>query len=234
MQLKEAVPWGRLASEYLAMFALTPQNLNRRLLDCAGGPSSFTAEMTQQGKKVISCDPLYQFSDEQIRQQIADTYPRMTALTEASRDNFLWHEFGSPAQLGQMRMRAMRLFLADYVEGQRQGRYVVGELPHLPFPPDSFDLALCSHFLFTYSEQFSTDFHIQSLLDIARVAKEVRVFPLLAAFTGELSLHLPAVMETLRGRGYDVEVRRVAYEFQKGGNKMLVVQSTKNSDTTGE
>ena len=205
------------------MFALAPQEMSRRILDCAGGPSSFTAELAKQGKMMVSCDPLYQFPAEEISQRIDEIYPRMTALTEASKDNFRWEDFGSPAQLGQMRMRAMRLFLEDYPEGKPVGRYVVGELPDLPFPDGSFDLALCSHFLFTYSEQYTTEFHCRSLIEMARVAPEVRVFPLVTAFTGELSPHLAPVMEYLRSRNYAVEVRQVEYEFQRGGNRMLVV-----------
>ena len=115
----------------------------------------------------------------------------------------------------------MRLYLDDYPEGKEQGRYVTGELPSLPFSSSSFDLALCSHFLFTYSEQFTVEFHVQSVVEMARVAHEVRIFPLLAAFTGELSPHLPAVMEALREQDCSVEICPVAYEFQKGGNKML-------------
>jgi hypothetical protein len=223
LQLTEAVPWGRLASEYINMFALTPQDMKGHILDCAGGPSSFTSELTRQGRQVTSCDPLYQFTLEEIQQRIDAVYPRMTALNESNRDNFLWEMYGSPAQLGQIRMRAMRLFLDDYLEGREQGRYVTGELPCLPFPSCSFDLALSSHFLFTYSEQFTTAFHVESVLEMARVAGEVRVFPLLTAFSGEVSPHLPAVMEALRDQGCSVEVRPVNYEFQKGGNKMLIV-----------
>ncbi len=46
---------------------------------------------------------------------------------------------------------------------------------------------------------------------------------------GEVSPHLPAVMEALREQGCSVEVRPVSYEFQRGGNKMLVVQYTDTS-----
>ena len=223
MQLQEVMPWGRLASEYLSLFALTPQDMNGRILDCAGGPSSFTAELTAQGKQVVSCDPLYQYSVEEISARIDETYPKMLALNEANRQNFRWEDFISPTQLGQMRMRAMRLFLDDFPDGKEKGRYVTGELPCLPFPDKSFDLALCSHFLFTYSEHFSTEFHVESLMEMARVAGEVRVFPLMTAFSGELSPHLPVVMEELREQGLAVEVRQVGYEFQRGGNRMLLV-----------
>ena len=223
MQLQEAVPWGRLASEYINMFGLTPQDMAGRILDCGGGPSSFTSELTKQGKQVISCDPLYKFTVEEIRARIDETYPKMMALNEANKDNFRWENFGSPVQLGQMRMRAMRLFLDDFAEGTISERYAAGELPCLPFASDSFDLALCSHFLFTYSQQFSTDFHIESVVEMVRVATEVRVFPLLTAFSGELSPHLTPVMDAMRSQGFSIEVRPVEYEFQKGGNRMLVV-----------
>jgi SAM-dependent methyltransferase len=223
LQLEKAVPWGRRASEYIAMFALTPLDLERRILDCGGGPSSFTAEMAIEGKRVTACDPLYQFSAEEISRQIDETYPKMTALNEANRHNFRCDYYISPAQLGQIRLQAMRLFLDDYSEGKAQGRYVVGELPSLPFPSHSFDLALCSHFLFTYSEQFSTEFHVESILDMARVAGELRVFPVLTAFSGDLSPHLAPVMERLHRQGFTVEIRQVDYEFQKGGNQMLCV-----------
>jgi len=231
LHLENVVPWGRSASEYSAMFALTPEGLNGRILDCAAGPSSFTAEMTEQGKSVMACDPLYQFSTEEIQQRIDESYPRMLALNEAHKDKFLWHLYGSPAQLGEIRMRVMRHFLQDYPQGKQDGRYVVGELPTLPFPSGHFDLALCSHFLFTYSDQFSAEFHVNSLVEMARVAREVRVFPLLTAFSNKISPPLPVAMEALQRRGYAVEVRQVDYEFLKGGNKMLRVAANERPQT---
>jgi hypothetical protein len=223
LYLDEVVPWGRSADEYRAMFSLSAEDLDRRILDCAGGPSSFTAEMNAQGKQVTACDPLYQWSAEEISRRIDETYPRMTALNEANKAHFLWHQYGSPTQLGQLRLHTMRRFLADYPAGQEQGRYVVGALPSLPFAARSFDFALCSHFLFTYSEQFSTEFHVQSLIELTRVALEVRVFPLLTAFSGRLSPHLAPAIEQLARLDCTAEVTRVEYEFQKGGNQMLRV-----------
>ncbi len=52
----------------------------------------------------------------------------------------------------------MRLFLEDFEEGKKQGRYIAGELPELPFDDNSFDLAHVSHLLFLYSEQLSLNF----------------------------------------------------------------------------
>jgi len=178
--------------------------------------------MTAQGKQVVSCDPLYQFTGAEIQQRIDAVYPRITALTTASQDKFLWHDYGSPAQLAETRMRAMRLFLDDYATGKTQGRYLIGELPTLPLPSGHFDLALCSHFLFTYSEQFTQEFHRAAIVEMLRVAREVRIFPILTAFSGEPSPHLAPILEWLNGQGYNAEIRPVPYEFQKGGNQMLV------------
>ena len=225
LRLEQVVPWGRCAWEYAAMFALTPQDRDKRLLDCAGGPSSFTAELSAQGWSVTACDPLYQFSAAQIRRQIAATSPRMAALTEASTDRFRWDVYGSPQQVVHLRLDTMQRFLDDYPAGCARGRYVVGALPSLPFHAQSFDLALCSHLLFTYSEQFTAAFHVASLLELARVAREVRIFPLVTAFLGDISPHLTEVLEDLQAHGCAVKVRPVAYEFQKGGNQMLYVSA---------
>jgi hypothetical protein len=78
--------------------------------------------------------------------------------------------------------------------------------------------------LFLYSEQLSADFHVRSVIEMARVAREVRIFPLLMLGNAP-SPHVPLVRAELERRGFHHEVRRVPYEFQKGGNEMLVIRS---------
>lgn len=46
---------------------------------------------------------------------------------------------------------ALNCFLDDY--GRKNGHYVHGELPVLPFPDQVFDLVLSSHFLFLYASR---------------------------------------------------------------------------------
>ena len=53
-----------------------------------------------------------------------------------------------------------------------------------------------------------------------RVAREVRIFPLLD-LTVQTSSHLEPIMTTLGQRGYHCQIETVRYEFQRGGNKML-------------
>ena len=64
-------------------------------------------------------------------------------------------------------------------------------LPTLPFADRSFDLALSSHFLFLYTEQFDESFHRSSIVEMCRVADEVRVFPLLALGCRALAARRP-------------------------------------------
>ncbi len=224
-KLENVVPWGRLMDEYVRMFDLTPDELKLNILDCAGGPASFNAQMTRQGYKVISCDPIYQFSADEIEQRIQETYQKILDGAVVTYDKFVWQDIQSPEHLGQIRMAAMRQFLEDFPTGIEEGRYVTDELPNLSFNTGQFDLALCAHLLFTYSDQLSEDFHLASILEMCRVAQEVRIFPLMVNFSGEISPLLQPIMNRLQEQGYKVEIKQVPYEFQKGGNKLLRVCS---------
>ena len=118
----------------------------------------------------------------------------------------------------------MRQFLEDFPTGVLEGRYRLAELPNLPFHDCEFDLALCSHFLFTYSNLLSLEFHLDSIRELCRVATEVRIFPLIGQFGAEYSPHVSVVMSRLPAEGYECKIKQVPYEFQKGGNEMLRVR----------
>jgi hypothetical protein len=203
------------------MFALTSDDLAGSILDCASGPASFNAELSAEGRKIISCDPLYSFTADEIHSRIDAAYDTMLSNVRAASDEFVWREFASPENLGEARMAAMKTFLADFPLGTAEGRYLDRSLSHLGFREGGFDLALSSHFLFTYSDRLSVDFHVAAIEEMCWVAAEARVFPLLKSYGG-CSPHLEPVMNNLRDRGYRAEVRRVPYEFQRGGDKMLV------------
>lgn len=218
--LNSVPPWGRSLDEYRRMFALTDDDLKRQVVGCADGPASFNAEMAKVGRRVISFDPLYQLAAGEIRLRIESTYPRLLEWVRRNRDAFVWEAIRSPGELGRIRMAAMDRFLADYERGRAQGRYVVAALPSLPVADRQFDLALCSHFLFLYSEQLPLQFHLDCLLEMIRVAAEVRVFPLLD-LAGRPSCHLAPVVAALARKGLNAAIERVPYEVQRGGDQML-------------
>ena len=221
--LDQVVPWGRSFDEYARMFGLTDTDLRGRILSCADGPASFNAEATARGIRVVSCDPLYQCQAEQIRQRIDVTSKDVLEQTRRNAHEFVWDTIRSVDELGRLRLGAMEQFLADYESGKLEHRYVQGELPTLPFSNDSsFDLAVCSHFLFLYTNHLTEDFHVASIREMCRIAPEARIFPLLA-LGGQRSQHLAPTTERLNALGYSCSIERVDYEFQRGGNEMLRV-----------
>jgi hypothetical protein len=214
------VPWGRSYDEYLRMFDLGPAELAGRILGCGDGPASFNCEMRCRGQRVISADPLYRLGGAEIEGRIGETYDEVIGQTRRERHRFVWDAIRSIEELGRVRMTAMRTFLADYEQGRREGRYLAASLPHLPFETRAFDLALCSHLLFFYSDQLSLDFHREAVREMCRVAAEVRIFPLVDV-NGAPSEYSATLRSELDRDGFEAEIRRVPYEFQRGGDRML-------------
>ena len=221
--LKDIVPWGRSYEEYVRMFALTPQDLSSRILGCGDGPAAFNAHLAGAGGQVISVDPLYAFAAADIRKRIDATFTKVMEQLHANQHDYVWTTITSVEQLGQIRMAAMATFLDDVEAGKRDGRYIVGALPQLPFRDAAFDLALSSHFLFLYSTQLSAAFHVQAITEMLRVAREVRIFPLLT-IDGRPAPHVQAVSTHFLQQGMVVAQKQVPYMFQKGGDTMLVIK----------
>jgi hypothetical protein len=221
--LNDVVPWGRSYDEYVRMFALGDADLRLRILGCADGPASFNADASRRGARVVSCDPLYQFDAGAIRARIDATAHDVLEQTRANADTFVWSSIASVEELGAVRMGAMTRFLDDYERGTREGRYLPAALPRLPFADGAFDLALCSHFLFLYSERLNADFHVAAASELCRVASAVRIFPLLS-LDGARSPWVDPVREHLGRAGLAVSLETVAYEFQRGGNQMMAIR----------
>ena len=221
--LEKIVPWGRSYEEYISMFGLTEADQKLRILGCGDGPAAFNSALTKRGGNVVSVDPIYVFDAEQIRGRISETYGTVMTQMRKNQSDYVWVAIPSVEQLGSLRMSAMETFLADFDAGKDEGRYIQGELPSLLFESGKFDIALSSHFLFLYSAHLSAEFHLQALQEMLRVSREVRVFPLLT-LDGASSPHLDFVNEHLANNGFSVEIKRVPYEFQRGGNEMLVIK----------
>lgn len=223
MKLDAVVPFGRSLDEYTHMFDLTPAELSQSILGVGDGPASFNAEATQQGAQIISIDPIYTFSGDEILQRFKAVVDDIIHQVKATSEDYVWTYHQSPDHLRQNREQAIQKFLADYDLGRQDDRYQVQELPKLNFADGTFALALCSHFLFLYSAHYDFAFHQDSIREMLRVSHEVRIFPLLTLML-ERSPYLNDIISTLQTEGYCVEIVRVPYELQKGGNEMLLVR----------
>jgi hypothetical protein len=221
--LKNVIPWGRSFEEYCAMFDLTNEELKLRILGCGDGPASFNSVLTKRGGSIASIDPLYQFTTADINRKIKDACNEVLKQMEQNKDDYVWDTIKSISQLVEIRMSAMNEFLSDFESGKQQKRYIAGELPHVPFENESFDLALCSHFLFLFSDTFSLEFHYESIKEMCRVANEVRIYPL-STFEGKESPFIEPLRQQFEAQGYKTSIQIVRYEFQRGSNKMLKIK----------
>jgi hypothetical protein len=210
----------RSLDEYRRMFALTDTDLAAHVLDCPGGAASFTAEVNALGGRAIACDPAYTMSVEQVRERTLDSLRRGYAYHQANPDEYVWTYFRDPDHYLASRSESVERFAADRLA--HPDAYVPAALPALPFADDRFDLVLSSHLLFSYADRLDREFHVASLRELARVGREVRVFPLVPMGTTE-GRELAPVRAALAAAGLRTTVRPVDYEFQRGCYAMMSI-----------
>jgi hypothetical protein len=232
MKLDKVVPFGRSLDEYLKMFNLSSEDLQQRILGVGDGPASFNAEGTAKRYNITSIDPIYQFDGAEIEQRFDAVVDNIIDQIIATPNDWVWSYHQNPQELKASRIKTLEIFLQDYQQGKQAGRYIAQELPKLDFADQTYDLALCSHFLFLYSAQcdpkgkrmLNRDFHVAAIQEMLRVSSEVRIFPLLTLML-ETSPYLDFVIDKFSNLGYFVAIEKVPYELQPGGNQMLVIKA---------
>ncbi len=221
MKLDKIVPWGRNLSEYKNMFLLNEKEIiNYKILDVAGGPSSFNCEVNEKGGNVVSYDPLYMYSSQIIKPKINETAEIVLKEIEKNREKYNWINIKNPNELLRIRLEAMKKFLKHYEINPN--RYIYGELPIISFNNNSFDLVLCSHFLFLYSNILYLNFHIESINEMLRVGKEVRIFPIVD-LNNKKYKYLEKIIEIFE-KDYFIELKESNYNFQKNAKEMLIIK----------
>ena len=223
IELSEAIPLGRTFKEYTEMFGMGSDFTGKRILDCGGGPSSFNAEQFENSVNIISIDPLYKYTRDKIKRRIDETFEDIIDQTRQNQDKFSWSTFKSVEDIAENRRKAMDRFLSDYDAGLRDSRYLAEELPKVSFEDNKFDLALSSHLLFLYEKLFSFEFHVNAIIEMLRVAKEVRIFPLVD-LNAEKCSYIDEIMDLFSNKNLNVSIVSVAYESQKGGNQYMKIK----------
>jgi hypothetical protein len=210
----------RSFAEYVAFFGLDSEDLPTRVLDCSAGASSFVAEAHARGIDAVAADPAYAHSDEALTNRTSSGTTGGSQLIDANSDRFTYDWYETAQRRAEMRRTA----LATFQEHRRAypARYVAAALPGLPLEGKSFDLALCSHLLFTWATHLDELWHLAALVELCRVAEEVRVFPLVLQGTGQPVEFLPSLRARLHNRfEITTEIVPVPYEFQVGAHHML-------------
>ena len=226
MHLEKVVPLGRTLDEYVKMFKLTKEDSKKSILSVADGPASFNAEGTKLGYKIKSVDPLYSFNTQQIKKRFYEVINNIIEQVKKTLDHWVWSYHKSPQELKKNREKVIFLFCEDYEQGKKEHRYEIGELPQLKYMDKEYELGLISHFLFLYSAHFDQQFHLDSINEMLRVCREVRIFPLLT-LKHETSPYLNVVIEALENKGYECKIEEVSYQLQPKGNQMLKIIKSK-------
>jgi len=224
LQLDRVVLLGRTFEEYHHYFLLEPAALvGKRVLDVAGGVSSFCAEANQLGIIVTSLDPIYSLPPEKI---IERSEPDLESVYRAIGrvPTYRWNFYKNPEYMRALRKRASTLFLSDYKAYPE--RYVVGELPRLPFVDGEFDLTLVSYFLFAYQERLGYEFHRDSILEIMRVTRdEARIYPTVT-LEAQPSEYIPMLRSDPALQRFAFTEIRTDFEFLVNSNSFLRVTRT--------
>lgn len=220
--MSNLVLWGHHLDEYQEIFDLTPAQLTGRFLEYASGPSAFNTEMHDAGHQCVSCDPMFTLDKDTFASKATLVFADMLEKISREKEKFNFDYYGNFEGLIEKRRAGMARFFVDYQLGKKEKRYMPIDKITLPFADFSFDIALSSHYLFGDIDDLDLDFHLRVIKELARVAKEVRIFPLIDRL-GQASPYLGPVLLDLQHHNYGVEVRSVPYNLQPQGNAMLRV-----------
>jgi hypothetical protein len=223
--MRKLVLWGQSVAEYQAMFDLTDPVLQGSIFEFGCGPTPMNALLHRQHKQVVSCDPLFSLHKVALVSEVHALFERRVAELRADQYQLDTSSYGGLEALIQERRSGCEIFFDDFDLGLAEKRYISPSFP-LPFADATFDYALSSHYFFTNILPSERDEavlqHVAKIKELARIAHEVRIFPIINR-TGEVSSLLGPVLLALQQADYGVEVRQVPFALYPKGNAMLRV-----------
>ncbi|MDP3562839.1 MAG: hypothetical protein Q8R83_11755 [Legionellaceae bacterium] len=220
--MRRLVLWGHHLDEYRDMFNLSESDLTKRFLEYGCGATAVNFEFRNFASKCISCDPWFALDKKILTQEINQNFEQRLEEFKNKNQIFDLSRYRTLDNLIAYRREGIAAFLSDYDQGRVDQRYLAAFDAPLPFEYEAFDFALSAHELFAGLAHQTVEYHVQIIQELARVAKDVRIFPLVDA-QGIPSPLLGPVLLGLQQAHYGVEVRDVSYHLQPKGNAMLRV-----------
>lgn len=209
--------WGQHVDEYCDMFALSATDLDTKILDYAAGPGAFNAECARAGRCVVSCSPFLHMS----KQQVYMRFEGMIREVTSNKNLFDFGRYGGIDAFIAYRRAGIDDFFNDYAKGKDAARYLSVDAA-FAVANFTFDYALCAYSLFSGDTHDSLEFNLHLIRQLARVAKEVRLFPL-SDDSGAPSPFLAPTIMALQQENYGVEIREVPYAIQPQSHAMMRV-----------
>ncbi|NEN99652.1 MAG: hypothetical protein F6K50_30500 [Moorea sp. SIO3I7] len=226
--LERVTFYGRSLAEYSKMFLLDFSDwVGKSILDCPGGPASFGREARALGIEVCAVDPQYVNDPDRLLEIASRDIDYVVAKISQTSQQRKWDYYQSLEDLRNRQVEILDSFIEDYRNyWQSQEKYITASLPHLPFEDNTFDLATSGHLLFSFQAHFPKTFTIDSLLELARVARDVRVFPLRANEQDRSKpfAYFEEIISSLQQQGLTVEVKTSEFEFQVGANQVMIIR----------
>ncbi len=233
--LEDIAFFGRTLKEYLGMFAITEDELEgKKILDCPAGPASFVAEVTKLGINAIGCDPLYEQNYQVLAGKARGYILAALDRTTKTPELFYRQTVEEIKDFRDEKLKAAELFIGDYSDGLKNGRYIKAALPELPFEDKSFDLTLSGNLLFLYTSHqyggiienstFDYGFHLRSIRELMRITRqEIRLYPIEMPKLGMHSFVARLVSE-LKPLGVDWQIVTGTYMDIRGADHALVLK----------
>ncbi len=190
--------WIYNLNDYRQIFGLSEPDLQKKILAYPAGISSVNAELYALGHLIISGDPAYALSLMEMRDYAGKILQENIAAIDKSHQSSLIAQWE----------HSLELFLVDYETGKKQGRYRAMDLPPFSAVEETFELLLCTDFLFNPPGNSGTAQEMMN--ELCKLAAEVRIFPL-PQDKNAVSAELGPLMLALQQRNFGVEIRAVDY-----------------------
>jgi hypothetical protein len=210
--------FGRDLDEYEKMFNLKNIAPSTKIISIADGPSSFNVQLREQGINITSVDPIYNLSVNEIEEIFQKSYLFTKDLFVKNKENYNFKNEHEMELALARRKNTFNAFIIDYEK--HRDKYEYGKLPFLKYEANAYDLCLCSNLLFLFDHLFDLEFHINSIKEMLRISKEMRLFPLYN-INGKESKYVNPVIEYLTDNNYTWEMESNNYHIWKRGNRLL-------------
>ncbi len=235
VDLRTNAPFVYSMKDYQAMFDLSSGDLQKVIMNCPAGLSSFNAEMTANGFAAFSADPAYHLSYDDLLVFIANEL----SLSQEQLNQHLIDQVGAE-QKPAAYWSSLALFLADYQKAQKT-RYFPFNAPALPMDEQGAHFCMLSGtvlpienkhvqllllpYYFFHSEN-TVDELYHALMNWMSYVEEIRIFPIHDENHQEPGALAPLLL-MLQNSEYRTELRAVEYSRQSeemtNGHAMLRV-----------
>ena len=197
---------------------------NKSILNCPGGPSTATKELLNLGINSVAIDPMYINNQQQLQDIALKDFELLIAKHMERKKQFPDYAISNEEIETHFNIlkKAFPFFIEDYEEHKKKGHYQAASLPTLPFKDHQFDICWSTNLLFLYSHKqyggasifdtLSYQWHVESIIEILRVAKEVYITPVSKCYVNESFIHhdfLSPILALLHEKGFSTHITKV-------------------------